>query len=107
MEHEHCVVYVTCPSRRSAERISAALVEERLAACANIIDEVTSVFHWEGRIDTDPESLLVIKTRVDRFAALERRVRELHDYDVPEVIAMPIIAGSASYLEWIDENVEN
>lgn len=105
MKTEFCVVYVTCAERGSAERIASALVEDRLAACANIVPGVTSVFHWEGRVDTDPEVLLIIKTRSDLLGALENRVTALHDYDVPEIIALPIIGGSRQYLDWIDENL--
>jgi periplasmic divalent cation tolerance protein len=106
MKTDFCVVYVTCPERSSAERIATALVEGRLAACANIVTGVTSVFHWEGRVDTDPEVLLIIKTRSDLLGALEDRVTTLHDYDVPEIIALPIIGGSRKYLDWIDESLQ-
>ncbi|MDX1442919.1 MAG: divalent-cation tolerance protein CutA [Gammaproteobacteria bacterium] len=107
MEHEHCVVYVTCPNHDSGEAVASALVDQKLVACVNVIDGVTSLFHWEGRVDRDPEVLLVIKTRTNLLQAVEECVAEVHPYDVPEVIALPIIGGSRKYLDWIDESVEN
>ena len=105
MEHEHCVIYITCPDHDAGELLASSLVEHRLVACVNVIDGVTSLFHWEGRVDRDPEVLLVIKTRTDLLDVIERRVNEVHPYDVPEVIALPIIGGSKAYLDWIDESV--
>lgn len=101
--YKHCVVYVTCADAKSAEKIAAALVKEKLAACANIVPDIRSVYEWQGKIENDPEQLLVIKTRLALMDKLTERVKELHDYDVPEVIAMPIISGSSDYLDWIDE----
>lgn len=101
--YQHCVVYVTCPDAKSAEKIAAALVAEKLAACANIVPDIRSVYEWHGSIENDAEHLLIIKTRLARMDQLTNRVRELHDYDVPEVIAMPIISGSSDYLDWVDQ----
>jgi periplasmic divalent cation tolerance protein len=95
-----CVVLVTCPGDE-ADRLAQALVQERLAACVNTIPQVTSTYRWEGKLRHDREALLVIKTRRDRFESLRARVVELHSYDVPEVIALPIEAGHAPYLEWV------
>jgi periplasmic divalent cation tolerance protein len=99
------VVLVTTPSAEVAERIAAAVVPERLAACVNIVPGLRSVFAWEGRIEAAEEVLLLIKTRVDRLPALEARVRALHPYSVPEFIALPVVAGHEPYLTWVSESV--
>ncbi len=96
-----CVVLVTTGSEAEAETIATALLEERLAACVNILSPVRSLYRWQGKIADDREWLLVIKTRAERFAAVESRVRSLHSYEVPEVISLPLLAGSADYLDWI------
>jgi len=95
------VVLVTAGSEEDAARIGRALVEERLVACANLVRSIRSIYRWEGRISDEEEHLLVLKTRRARFADVERRVRELHSYEVPEVIALDVTAGSEPYLEWI------
>jgi len=102
---EFIVVLVTVGSVAEGERLSRALVEERLAACVNRIPAVQSVYRWQGKVEQSAEELLVIKTRADLFAALEKRVRELHSYSVPEVIALPIVSGSENYLRWLGEQV--
>jgi len=101
----HLVVLITAGSADEATAIARALVDERLAACTNLVPGVRSIYRWEGVVHDDPEVLLVAKTRADRFAALARRVAELHSYDVPEVIALPLVAGAARYLDWLDETV--
>ena len=103
---EHCVVLVTCPDRKTGEDIAGTLVEENLAACANLVDGVTSIYRWKGKIEHDAEMLLILKSRRAHFSLLEARVRELHPYDVPEIIAMDVVAGSRPYLEWIDETTK-
>lgn len=103
--YEFIVVLVTAGSSAEGERLARALVEERLAACVNRIAAVQSVYRWEGKVEESTEELLVIKTRADLFAALEKRVRELHSYSVPEVIALPIMNGSESYLRWLGEQI--
>ena len=95
------VVLVTAPDAGCAERLARALVEERLAACVNIVPGIRSVYRWEGRVHEDAELLLVIKTRAQRSAALAARVRELHPAQLPEVLELPACGGSAAYLEWI------
>jgi periplasmic divalent cation tolerance protein len=95
------VVLVTAGSADNAAQIARALVEERLAACANIVPGVRSIYRWEGRIADDSEWLLIIKTERTRFAELEARVRTLHAYSVPEVIAVEIVEGSKPYLDWL------
>jgi len=103
---EFIVVYVTAGSAEEADRLAHTLVEEKLAACVNRIKAVQSVYRWHGRMERSDEELLIIKTRKDCFSALEKRVRELHSYDVPEVIAVPLVAGSAEYLSWLQDQVQ-
>lgn len=99
------IVLVTVPSRTDGERIAAALVGEQLAACVNIVGPIRSIYRWHGAVQHDDEHLLLIKTTQAGYAALESRVGALHSYDVPEVIALRIEAGSAPYLEWLAANV--
>lgn len=94
-------VLVTAGAREEAERIAEALVMERLAACVNVVGPITSIYHWEGRVERGQELLLVIKTRAALFEQLEARVKSLHSYQNPEVIALPISAGTAAYLDWL------
>ena len=101
--NEAIVVLVTAGSIEEAERIARALVEERLAACVNLVPGIRSIYRWEDKIADDAEILLVAKTRRDSFAALERRVRELHSYDVPEVLGLAVTDGSPGYLGWLAE----
>lgn len=95
-------VYVTAPSVRAAEKIGAAVVEEGLAACANVLGPVRSTFRWQGRIERAREAILILKTAKSRVAALTRRVKALHSYSVPCVVALPILGGNADFLAWID-----
>ena len=99
------VVFVTVGSAAEAERLAVALVEERLAACVNRVHGIHSVYRWEGKVEQSEEELLVIKTRQELFAALEKRVRELHSYSVPEIIALPLIEGNEAYLKWLQEQM--
>lgn len=95
------IVFVTAPNKGEAARIAEAIVSERLAACVNIIEGIESIYRWEGKIARDSELLLVIKTTGERYDELERRVKELHSYTTPEVIAYRIERGSADYLNWL------
>lgn len=100
------VVLITCGSTKEARKIGRALVEGRHAACANILQSpVQSIYRWKGKIESAREFLVLLKTSRSRFSALEREVRRLHSYDVPEIIALPIQEGSRSYLKWILESV--
>lgn len=97
-----CVwIYVTVPSREEGLRIGRALVEERLAACANVLPGLTSVYWWEAKVQEDPEAALVLKSRADLVERLTERVRELHPYSCPCVVALPIAAGNPAFLDWI------
>ena len=99
------VVLITCPTPAVAEKIGRTLVEERLAACANLVSGLTSIYRWEEKICRDAETLLLIKTRRSRLTALERRVLTLHPYSVPEILALPVQAGSRPYLSWVVDSV--
>ena len=94
-------VLMTAGSREEAARLAEMLVGARLAACVQILPEMESVYHWKGEIKRDPEVLLLAKTTEARFPLLEREVRALHSYETPEIIALPIVAASAPYLEWL------
>jgi periplasmic divalent cation tolerance protein len=98
--NEYIVVLTTCPDEASAERIAGELLESRLAACVSR-QPVRSTYRWQGRIEDEPEVLLLIKTLGSRFADLEMRLKSLHPYAVPEIIALPVVAGSAAYLSWL------
>ena len=90
---------------RDAERIARALVDERLAACVNIVPGAVSIYRWKGNVEQEPEQILMIKTLAERVDALKRRLLELHPYELPEVVVIPIVGGHAAYLEWIEEQV--
>lgn len=101
---KYVVVLVTYGSRAEAQRIAREIVSRRLAACANLLEtSVQSVYRWKGRVEKAREFLLLIKTSARRLPALEAEVRRLHSYDVPEFIALPIIAGSPAYLAWLEK----
>src|SRR5574341_1428656 len=102
---EFIVVYVTAGSGEEADRLAQALVGEHLAACVNRIRSIRSVYRWQGKVEQSDEELLIIKTRRQLFSALERRVKELHSYSVPEIIAVPVLEGSVEYLSWLREQV--
>jgi periplasmic divalent cation tolerance protein len=97
------VVLVTCGSEEEGLKIAHALVEERLAACVNLVSPIRSIYRWEGKIWDEKEWLLIIKTQTVRVEDLEKRVKSLHSYSVPEIIALPIEKGSSSYLNWVKE----
>lgn len=97
------VVLTTCPDAGVAEGIAGRLVADRLAACVNILPGVRSIYEWQGAVENDAEVLLVIKTRADRYSALEAVIRETHPYQVPEVLALDVAAGLPEYLQWMDE----
>ncbi len=102
---EFIVVLVTVGASEEADRLAHALVEEQLAACVNRLKGVQSVYRWLGQVEESGEDLLIIKTKADLFERLKVRIRELHSYSVPEIIALPIIDGSEDYLEWLEEQV--
>ncbi|XP_014379500.1 protein CutA [Alligator sinensis] len=97
--------FVTCPNETVAKEIARAVVEKHLAACVNIMPQITSIYEWKGKIEEDSEVLLMIKTRSSRIPALAEYVRSVHPYEVAEVIALPIQQGNAPYLQWVQETV--
>ncbi len=103
MTNQHLMVYCTCPDRDTATRIASALVERRQAACANIVPGLVSIYRWEGAVQQDGEELLLIKTTADAYEAVEASILELHPYELPEVIAVPLVRGLAGYLAWVRE----
>jgi periplasmic divalent cation tolerance protein len=98
---EFVVVLVTVGSAEEAQRIGRALVTEQLAGCVNVVGPIRSIYRWQGAVEEAEERLLIIKARAADLAALEARVRALHSYDVPEVLALPVTAGSEDYLAWL------
>ena len=103
MNADFIVVLVTTANKEEAEKIAQNLLENKLIACANIINPITSHFHWSGKIDFAEECLVVMKSRMDLFAELVEHVKGLHSYEVPEVLALPVMAGSEAYLGWMGE----
>ena len=98
----YILVLVTAKDRKEAQKISASLIKHKLAACVNIVEKINSMFFWAGKIDQAKESLLLIKSKKEKFPKIIKLVRSLHSYKVPEIIAIPIIAGDRPYLRWID-----
>lgn len=105
MSHE-IIVLVTTPNSDEASRIADALVTKQLAACVNIVPSIQSIYRWEGKVARDQESLMIIKSTEERYAELERLVKELHSYTTPEVVALKIERGSEQYLKWLRESTE-
>lgn len=103
-ELEYGIVWVTAPTRPEAEAIAEALVESRLAACVSLTP-IHSIYTWRGKVNKEEEWQLTIKTDLRQFARLESTIKALHSYEVPEIIAIPIIAGSPPYLNWISESI--
>ncbi len=97
------VVYITAPAEDEASRIARCLVEEGIAGCINIVNGIRSIYKWQGKIEDDQEVLMIVKTQRHLFDSLKNRVKELHSYTVPEIIALPIIEGSDDYLNWLKE----
>lgn len=103
---EYIQVVTTTEHREEAERIARELVERRLAACVQIVGPIGSTYRWQGKIETAEEWQCWAKSRRDRYDQIEQAIRQLHPYEVPEILAMPVLAGSASYLAWLEEQVK-
>ena len=101
MKKEYILIFVTAKDKAEAEKISQLLLKEKLIACANLINPVESFFHWIGKIDRAEECLMVMKSRVDLFEEVVEHVKRLHSYEVPEVLAVPVVEGSRAYLDWM------
>jgi periplasmic divalent cation tolerance protein len=102
----HIVIYVTCKNKPEAETIANTLLEEKLIACANIVPGIQSMYWWEGKVNTDQEVLMIIKTRKTLFSKIVKIVKAHHSYTVPEIIALPITAGNLDYLKWINASTK-
>lgn len=102
MPANHLIIFCTCPDKDTAEKLAQLLIEGDMAACVNILPGVTSIYRWEGQIESAQEHLLLVKTRQDRYPAIEAALREHHPYQLPEIIAAPIERGLPEYLQWID-----
>jgi periplasmic divalent cation tolerance protein len=100
---DEIVVFITASNEDQAARIAKALVEAKLAGCVNIIRNIRSIYSWDGKIEDEPEVLMIVKTRKPLFDDLIKKVKELHSYTVPEIIALPIVEGSEDYLKWLIE----
>ncbi len=103
---DYIVIYITTGSIREAKKIGRTLVEEKLVACSNIISPIHSIYSWQGKICNDKEALMILKTQKKLFKQIVNRVEDLHSYDVPEVIAIPIIEGDSKYLSWINKETK-
>ena len=106
MRSKYILIFITCPSVREAKRIVDRLLRARLIACANLINPVRSYFWWKGRIDQAKEVLVLAKTTKDKFKIAEKKIKALHSYEVPEIVAIDISRGEKEYLRWIGESVE-
>ncbi len=102
----YLIVIMTAPNKEEAEKIVRTVLEERLIACGNILDSVSSLFWWQGKIEEEKEVLVLMKSHENLFKKLSKRVTELHSYDVPEILALPIVEGSQSYLDWMKACLE-
>jgi periplasmic divalent cation tolerance protein len=100
---DEIVVFITTSNADEAAKIARTLVELRLAGCVNIIKDIRSIYSWQGKIEDEPEVLMVVKTQKALFDSLSKKVKELHSYTVPEIIALPIVEGSEDYLKWLRE----
>jgi periplasmic divalent cation tolerance protein len=104
-ESEPIVVFITAPNKDEAKRLASALIGSELAACVQILPEMESIYRWQGAIEQQSEILILAKTTSAKFAELEREVRLLHTYDVPEILALPVVAVSQPYLEWLNKTL--
>lgn len=100
---ENIVVFITASGEDEAASIARVLVEGRLAACVNIVRNLRSIYSWQGKVEDESEVLMIVKTQKKLFNSLAQKVRELHSYTVPEIIALPIVDGSEDYLKWLKE----
>ncbi|MGE4489251.1 MAG: divalent-cation tolerance protein CutA [Kiritimatiellales bacterium] len=99
------LIYVTAPNRAEAERIAEAVVTEQLAACVNLFDGITSIYRWDGRLCRETEAAMVLKTTAECVDALTARIKELHSYECPCIVALPIDGGNPAFLEWVRGSV--
>lgn len=105
VQNDCAIVLSTCPDADTATRLAGGLVENGLAACVNVVEGIRSIYRWQGTVHDERETLMIIKTTVARYAALERWIQENHPYDVPEVVALPVAGGAEAYLAWVSGQV--
>lgn len=105
-EFADIVLFITTANTDEAQRIAKVLLNERKAACVNIVPEISSLFWWQDKLDSAQESLLIIKTKASVLNEIVRLVRKIHSYDIPEIIALPIIGGNQDYLEWMGKEIK-
>jgi periplasmic divalent cation tolerance protein len=101
------VIFVTTPSRRESKKIARHLVKTKLAACVNISRPIESVYRWEGKIAEEKEFLLIIKSNKELFPEVQSEISKIHSYDIPEIICLPVVDGSRSYLQWISDSLKS
>ena len=101
MKSDYIIILVTCKDKQEAEKITQTLLNEHLIACGNIVNPVASLFFWAAKIDKAEECLIVMKSRLDLFSQVAERVKGLHSYEVPEILALPIVVASKAYLDWM------
>jgi periplasmic divalent cation tolerance protein len=106
MTTEAIAVFMTAAGREEAQRLAEMLIEKRLAACVQILPDMESVYRWQGKVEQQREVLLIVKTIRSKFEVLEKAVRAAHSYETPEIVALPLIAGSGPYLEWLTTSVD-
>lgn len=107
MKSEFIQVLVSCESAKQAKTMVDSLLNDQIIACAQIMPTIESFYRWQGQIERAEESLLLLKTRADQFAAIEKKIKSLHNYKVPEIIAIPLVDGSTGYLNWINEQIKS
>lgn len=103
----YIVIFITVSNKKEAQRISEALLKDRLAACVNIVNKIESIFWWQGKINRTGEILLIVKSKKSKLNKIIKRVKSIHSYEVPEIIALAIIGGYKNYLEWLDDSIGN
>ncbi len=101
----YIVIFITASNKKEAQKIASVIIRHKLAACVNIVDKIHSVFFWKSKIDQAKESLLIIKSKKEKLTKIIKLVKSMHSYEVPEIIALPIIAGDKLYLRWIDASL--
>lgn len=102
---DYIVIYCTVPNRNEGKEIARTLVKHKLVACVNLVDKVESVFSWDGKLTEEKEVLMIMKTKREMFEGVNRIIQKLHSYNVPEVIAMPIVVADETYLKWVSHEV--
>ncbi len=101
----HIVILITAKDKKEAEKIAKKLIKSKLAACVNIVGGIKSLFWWQGKVDQAKETLLIVKSRKEKFEKIAKLAKAIHSYDVPEIIAIPIVSGFKPYLNWIDDSI--